>query len=657
MSYRKLRFGRLGSDKVVDFAVRELVRYLRRMDAQLVIDVLRTDKVIADWKNIVWVGLDPALEAVVPAVKDPTLDDAVAIQIENGNGYITGSNPRSVLLAVYRLLRELGCQWLRPGVEGERIPRKVLENICVNLCETPSSRHRGICLEGSNAYDNVEDTIDFLPKALMNSYFIQFEVPEYFFQGRGVPTPYDEKEDLPVEVLRAMTASLEDEIARRGLIYHKVGHGWTCNSYGLEIYGWYPKEVPAVPEELRPHLAEVKGRRDWLNKNPLNTNLCYSIPAARAKMVDAIVHYAKENRHIDYLHVWLADGQTNQCECDACQKMRPADWYMQILNELDEKLTTEGLDTRIGIAGTYLDLLWGPQQVRLNTPERVAMMFCPAARGDYGSNYTPEEIGEPEMPDFVRNQFIGGVSLATSYGYLKQWQKTFRGDIFGFCYHMCDRHIMDPGYERCARDLFDFTKGLKAFGVDGLIIPQQQRCFFPTALPTYAMAKVLWDGGCDYDAVADQYYYAAFGEKADLVRRYLATTSEMFLIYNDSGKGVVHCTDYAKLYAMIGQLRQTADSVQPNDDCAEDWRVLLKHAQYLEKIANMLEAVEQGRFEQAEGFRDDLVDWIVTEAAGLRKVMEGYQQKLIWSRVGNWAIRAGKAKFAAKMPDGEAKGE
>lgn len=648
MTYRKLRLGKLGSDKVVDFAVRELVRYLRRIDGQLVIDVLRTDRVIADWKNIVWIGVDPALEAAVPPVKNPELDDAVSVKIDNGYGYITGSNTRSVLLAVYRLLRELGCVWLRPGAEGERIPQKILEDICVDLCETPSSRHRGICLEGSNAYDNVEDTIDFLPKALMNSYFIQFEVPEYFFQGRGVPSPYEEKSDLSVEAVRAMTVSLEDEIARRGLIYHKVGHGWTCNSYGLEIYGWYPVDVPAVPEELQPHLALVNGKRDWLNKNPLNTNLCYSNPAARAKMVDSVVRYAKENRYIDYLHVWLADGQTNHCECAACQKMRPADWYMQILNELDAKLTAEGLDTKIGIAGTYLDLLWGPKQVRLNNPGRIALMFCPAARGDYGSNYTPEEIGDPEMPDFVRNQFIGGVSLAASFGYLKEWQRNFHGDIFGFCYHMCDRHIMDPGYERCAKDLFDFTKSLKAFGVDGLIIPQQQRCFFPTALPTYAMAEALWNGSCDYDAVADKYYRAAFGEKAELVRWYLTAASELFLIYDDSGKGIVHCTDYNKVHDMIGEIRLAAGSVKSQNVCSHDWKVLLQHTCYLEKICNMLESVEQCRFDQAESCRDALVSWIVSEAADLRMVMDAYQQKLIWTRVGNWAIKKGKSNLAAK---------
>lgn len=302
MKYRRLRLGKLGSNQVIDFAVRELVRYLRNIDTELVIDVLRTDTFVPDWDPIVWVGLDPALEAYVPTVKDKALDDAVAIKIENGSGYITGSNERSVLIAVYRLLKELGCDWVRPGIEGERIPKKTLDSIHVSVCEAASSRHRGICLEGSNTYDTVEDTIDFIPKALMNSYFIQFDVPLYFFKWRGSQSPYFEQKDLSVEAVKAMTRSLEDEIARRGLIYHKVGHGWTCNSYGVECFEWYPQEEVPVPEELKPHLAEVRGQRDWIGNNPLNTNLCYSNPDARSRITDATVRYAPMLQQVFHLN-------------------------------------------------------------------------------------------------------------------------------------------------------------------------------------------------------------------------------------------------------------------------------------------------------------------------------------------------------------------
>ena len=60
----------------------------------------------------------------LPPVKDPRFDDAIAIRTNGANGVIAGNNPRSVLLAVYRYLTEAGCGWVRPGPDGEYVPRR-----------------------------------------------------------------------------------------------------------------------------------------------------------------------------------------------------------------------------------------------------------------------------------------------------------------------------------------------------------------------------------------------------------------------------------------------------------------------------------------------------------------------------------------------------
>ena len=81
-------------------------------------------------------------EEFLPEVEDKYSDDAIYINIENGKGVITGTNPRSVLIGVYRYLNELGCAFIRPGIDNEVIPlcnpkvvgiSYVLSRICKTL--------------------------------------------------------------------------------------------------------------------------------------------------------------------------------------------------------------------------------------------------------------------------------------------------------------------------------------------------------------------------------------------------------------------------------------------------------------------------------------------------------------------------------------------
>ena len=229
MEYRRIRLGQIGSSDRTAFAVSELVRFLKKMDPELVIDVLKADSVKETYSQLIWVGLDKNFSSKVQEVTDPSLDDAVVVDIKDSIGYITGSNERSVLLAVYRFLKELGCEWVRPGVEGERIPHKKIEHLQVSVCEVASYRHRGVCIEGANTYENVLDMIDFLPKVGMNEYFIQFLVPSTFFERwyHHEGNPYFAKEDISREEVQGMVLGLEDEINKRGIRYHKTGHGWT----------------------------------------------------------------------------------------------------------------------------------------------------------------------------------------------------------------------------------------------------------------------------------------------------------------------------------------------------------------------------------------------------------------------------------------------
>ena len=171
----RLILAAIGNNQTVKFAVEEIVRLIKKMDKNLTLDVRRYFDKDETVKNALWVGLDGSVEK--------SEDDRIVVKVENGVGIITGSNERSVLIAAYRFMYELGCRYLYPGADGEKIPVRSLDykDLKVSVDETPSYRHRGICIEGSVGYEHVYNTINWLPKVGMNSFYTQFFVPTTFF--------------------------------------------------------------------------------------------------------------------------------------------------------------------------------------------------------------------------------------------------------------------------------------------------------------------------------------------------------------------------------------------------------------------------------------------------------------------------------------------
>ncbi|MFX3933336.1 DUF4838 domain-containing protein, partial [Streptococcus suis] len=71
-----------------------------------------------------------------------------------------------------------------------------------------------------------------------------------------------------------------------------------------------------LPEEKKPLVAEINGKRELINTAPILTSLCFSNPYVGERMCEIIVNYARERKDVDYLHVWLSDARNNICECE-----------------------------------------------------------------------------------------------------------------------------------------------------------------------------------------------------------------------------------------------------------------------------------------------------------------------------------------------------
>ena len=583
--------------EVSDFAAAELFRCLSAMDPTL-----------AEGEG----GITLTLSLIGG---DPELD-TVAIDVRDGIGTIGATNEGALLIAAYRFLYELGCRWTHPGLGGEHIPTRTLTPAALNVSvhETPSRRHRGICIEGACSEEDVKDMIEFLPRVGMNSYFIQFFRPTVFF-ARWYEHWHNDallgKEEVTPERIDAIHDRVVAEIRRRGLRHHAVGHGWTCVPFGVSGDGWHKLDCDKLPKEYLDITAELDGvRRPWYDV-PLNTNLCYSRPEVRTQMARSVADYCAEHPSVSVLHLWLADGTNNNCECANCRDTRPSDYYVMLLNEVDAELTARGIDTKV-VFLAYVDLLWAPEREVIKNPDRFLIMFAPISR-TYSSTYREgvAELDRIEKRPFVRNKLIFPKGVGENVAYFRDWQRAFSGSGFVFDYHLMWDHGRDAGYMDISRTLFADMKDLDLLGLDGMISCQLSRSAFPTALPIYGMARALWDKNADFDAVADEYFAAEFGEKAADVRAYLEEITRLCDPVYVRGEKPAISEEARKNYASIPALVEAFLAKHPEiteESEYEPYRVLAVHAEVMKRLALVGEgrAVGEPRRDVAEEIRNYL---------------------------------------------------
>jgi hypothetical protein len=588
-----VRIWRIGDHPTIVLAAEELAGYLARMTGAACPVAPRPR--YEPGEPGIWVGEAADLTGVsLPAVNDPRWDDAIAVDVAAGRGVVAGNSPRSVLLAVYRYLTALGCRWVRPGADGEYIPAVDLAKQPVKVADAPAYRHRALCIEGAVSLEHVRDIIAWAPKLGFNGYFMQFDDGYPFFQRwyEHELNPLRSAEPFTAERSRALTAEVVAEVNRRSLAFHDVGHGWTCGSLGVEGKGWEPYGSPPAPE-IVPHLALLDGKRTWFGGCPLNTNLCYSNPATRRLVVENLASFALARPDVDVIHLWLADAANNQCECDACRQMRPADWYVLLLNEVDALLTEKGIATRI-VFLAYVDLLWPPEKERLRNPGRFILMFAPITRS-YTESFA--DMGPlPALPPYRRNQAQFAAGVEENVAFLRGWQQVFAGDSFDFDYHYWQAQVFDPAGIRLARVLHGDIRSLRALGLNGYMSCQTQRSFWPMGLGLAVMGQTLWDPGTPWPALATDYFAAAFGAEAQSCYEYLDGLGQLFdpAFRGDRNAGVLAGLD--KVSDLVDEFAPViARNRQSRVQCwAASWGYLVHHAEVCKGLARALAARARG---------------------------------------------------------------
>ena len=588
---------KITSNSTVDYAAEELKKYLRMMMPE------GGDVKIAyapDAKDGFRLGLMQDFGLDVSDVEEPELDDILYIDCDTEGGIIAGDNPRSVLLAVYEYLRQNGCRWLMPTVDGEYIPMQSIKPVKYRFA--PSMRYRGWCNEGAEYQQCMMDAIEFAPKVGMNTFMLEFRNPVSYYR-RYYGHLYNEENRPPEPVSNNQVLQwkrqCEAEIAKRGLQMHDIGHGWTADPFGIDssLRDWDGDNEAKITPEQRQYLALVNGERRLRGNTPNYTNYCMSNVEARRLFTKEVCDYAENHSNIDYLHVWLSDGTNCHCECDECRKRTPSDWYMIQLNEIDEELTRRGNNMRI-VFIAYVDTMWAPLTESLKNQKRFSLLLAPITRSyiqsineDDEVNLRPFELNKNKMP---RN-------LKENFAYFDLWKKDWHGANLSYEYHFWYHQYFDPSMTKGPRIINDDIKLYKAHDVNGIIEDGSQRSFFPGGFSFYTYARTLFDTSLTYEELLEDYFSHAYGKDWRKFYEYLTELSEVLDFKYIEGKksedperGIYYAPGEVKLFEKVPEV--TAKGMELikehyNSDVrlqTVSVRLLELHAEYCNGLAKAL---------------------------------------------------------------------
>ena len=517
-----MKITKISEGCAIDHAAEEFKKYYNMMTlckeaTEIVFDKKGTDGFC--------IGLMTDFGLDVSDADDIKYDDILYINTSKTGGIIAGSNPRSVLLAVYEFFRQNGCRWLMPGRDGEYIPVKDI--VPVKYRHKPTLRNRGWGNEGSYYQQSILDLIEFTPKVGMNTVYIQFPIPKVFYDRyyRHINNQENEiSEEVTTEQVRQWTCQCAHEITKRGLCYVTGGHGWVGEAFDISSENaWSGMGMKPVDEKYLPYLAMLDGKRGIKN-SAAHTNFCLSNPETRKIIVDYFVGYLQRHPEVDKFAPAIGDSLNTQCECEECTKKTPADWCVVLLNELDAELTRLKIDVKLHIAA-YADTVWAPKTEKFNNPDRFVLVCAPITR-----NYTmtlPEEPRDIKVSEFKYNKNTRPLFLDEYFAYFNDWKKVLNRDLQLTEYYFWIIQYLDPSGMVLTERIKEDIRVYREFGMTAMESFISPRSFFPNGYLVYVWARIMYDDSLTTEELKQEYFSCAYGKYSDDVTKFFEEVSDV----------------------------------------------------------------------------------------------------------------------------------
>ena len=154
-----------------------------------------------------------------------------------------------------------------------------------------------------------------------------------------------------------------------------------------------------------------------------------------------------------------------ECECELCRDTRPSDFYVMILNAIDEELTKKNLNTRIVFSYIRCYLASGK---RKNKESRQVYNDVCSRKKRLQYTFDIDVKDESYARPYMLNNYTHPLSMKEYMSYYRDGRRFSAG---GFCfdYPMTRYQCFDLGYYGLTKVLAEDIKRLSVLGMNGSI--------------------------------------------------------------------------------------------------------------------------------------------------------------------------------------------
>ena len=267
------------------------------------------------------------------------------------------------------------------------------------------------------------------------------------------------------------------------------------------------------------------------------------------------------------------------------------------------------------------------------------MLYAPITRL-YTETYAEVADVEKTVP-YYRNKIKKPLGMSECLGYLKLWQRMWKGDTFCYEYHFMDFQYLDASNLFMSKIVYDDIRALKSQGLSGIIEDGSQRSFFPTGLQFHVYGETLFDSSRSYDDIVGDYFSHAYGAEWKKVYEYLEKISDAVpysyyfgLNSVDEEKGKYYNPNMLqgarRMKEIVREFKPVIEANLDQEQRASSvaWQVLLLHATSTVKFAELTEHLCVGDDEGAGRVAAQLI----SEMSAHEIYYERYYDHYLYSR-------------------------